>query len=67
MLIEVMQGIAIFYYWTWFIWPFIFIFSLIYAISSAVKDENTSLISCIVASISLLIILAAVISPAFNS
>ena len=66
MLIGLMKGLCIFYYWTWFIWPFAFVISLIYAISSTVKDENASLISGIVASISLLIILAAVVYPTFN-
>jgi hypothetical protein len=66
MLIGVMKGIGIFYYWTWFVWPFIFVFSTVYAIASMVKDENASMMSCIVSSISLLIILAGVASPAFN-
>ncbi|NLI90821.1 MAG: hypothetical protein GX434_01065 [Peptococcaceae bacterium] len=66
MLIGLMKGIGIFYYWTWFVWPFIFVFSFVYAIASMVKDENASIISCIVAAISLLIILAGVVSPAFS-
>ncbi|PID04501.1 MULTISPECIES: hypothetical protein [unclassified Sporosarcina] len=66
MLISLMQGIGIFYYWTWFIWPFVFVFSLVYAISSLVKDEKTSMKPAIVASISLLIILAGVTSPTFS-
>lgn len=66
MLISLMQGIGTFYYWTWFIWPFVFVFSLVYAISSLVKDDKTSMKPAIVASISLLIILAGVTSPAFS-
>ncbi|PIC98864.1 hypothetical protein [Sporosarcina sp. P29] len=66
MLISLMQGIGIFYYWTWFFWPFVFVFSLVYTISSLVKDEKTSMKPAIVASISLLIILAGVTSPTFN-
>ena len=65
MLIGLMKGIGIFYMWTWFIWPFIFVISLIHAISSAVKDENASTGSSIAAAISLLIILAGVVSPNF--
>jgi len=57
-----MQGIAILYYWTWFVWPFIFVFSLLYAISS-LNDETGSLASPFVAAVSLLIILAGVVSP----
>lgn len=66
MLISLMQGIGIFYYWTWFIWPFVFVFSLVYTMSSLVKDEKTSMKPAIVASISLLIILAGVTSPTFS-
>ena len=66
MLISLMQGIGIFYYWTWFIWPFVFVFSLVYAISSLVKDDKTSMKPAIFASISLLIILAGVTSPTFS-
>ena len=66
MLIGLMEGIAILYYWTWFIWPFIFIFSLVYAISSLVKDEEASMKPVLVASVSLLIILAGITAPALN-
>ncbi|WP_303971408.1 hypothetical protein [Sporosarcina ureae] len=66
MLISLMQGIGIFYYWTWFIWPFVFVFSLVYAISSLVKDDKTSMKPAIFASTSLLIILAGVTSPTFS-
>ncbi|WP_027626152.1 hypothetical protein [Clostridium lundense] len=67
MFIELMKGIGIFYYWTWFLWPFIFVFALVHAISSMIKDEKaSSKNSSIVASISLLIILAGIVSPAFN-
>jgi hypothetical protein len=52
-----MQGIANLYYWTWFVWPFIFVFSLLYAISS-LNDEKGLVASTFVAAISLLIILA---------
>lgn len=66
MLIGLMQGIGILYYWTWFVWPFIFIFSLVYAISSLVKDETASIKPILVTSISLLIILAGITAPAFD-
>jgi len=66
MLISLMQGIGIFYYWTWFIWPFVFVVSLVHAISSLVKEDKTSMKPAIVASISLLIILAGVTSPTFG-
>ena len=66
MLFGLMKGIGIFYYWTWFIWPFVFVISLLYAISSTVKDESVSLKSGIVAALSLLIILAGVVFPTFH-
>lgn len=66
MLIGLMHTIAIFYYWTWFIWPFVFIFSLVYAITSLVKDDTASMKPILVASISLLIMLAGITSPSLN-
>ena len=60
MIIGLMQGIGIFYYWTWFVWPFVFVFSFTNAISTAIKEENASLSSLMSASISLLIILAGI-------
>lgn len=55
-----MQFLGIFYYWTWFIWPFVFVLTFVYAIASLVKDEKASMKPAIAASISLLIILAGI-------
>ncbi|CAM5205628.1 hypothetical protein UACE39S_01638 [Ureibacillus acetophenoni] len=66
MLIELIHFIAIFYYWTWFIWPFAFVFSLVYSIASLVKDEKASIMPTFIASISLLIILAGLTAPNYN-
>ncbi|MFP3918855.1 hypothetical protein U5N28_13720 [Lysinibacillus telephonicus] len=60
MLIGLMQFLGIFYYWTWFIWPFVFVLTFVYAIASLVKDEKASMKPAIAASISLLIILAGI-------
>lgn len=65
MFIGLMQGIAIFYFWTWFMWPFVFIFSFTNAITTAIKEEKPSISSILSASISLLIILAGMIGPNF--
>lgn len=65
MLIAIMRGIGIFYYWTWFIWPFVFIFSLVDAIASSVKGDDLSPKSSMWASASLLIILAGVTANYF--
>ena len=66
MLIGLMKGIGIFYYWTWFIWPFAFVFSFAFGLAELIKDETASGKSILVAAVSLLIILAGVVSPAFS-
>lgn len=66
MLIGLMKGIGTFYYWTWFIWPFVFVFSFSYGFAEIIKDENASGKNILVAGISLLIILAGVVAPAFS-
>jgi uncharacterized membrane protein YhaH (DUF805 family) len=64
MLFGLMEGIAIFYYWTWFIWPFIFVISFVFGLAEIIKDEeNSSGKNLFIASISLLIILAGVVAP----
>lgn len=62
MLINVLNGLAIFFYWTWFVWPFVFVFSLVYAIASFVKDERASTIPVFIAGLSLLIMLSPIVS-----
>jgi hypothetical protein len=66
MLIGLMKGIGVFYYWTWFIWPFVLMFSFSYGLVEIIKDKNASGKNILIAAISLLIILAGVSSPAFN-
>ncbi|NEU31738.1 hypothetical protein GN156_13285 [bacterium LRH843] len=66
MFLEFMQGIAIFYYWTWFVWPFVFIISFAYGLTEMIKNEHASLKSIFLAGVSLLIILAGVTAPAFG-
>ena len=66
MLLGLMKGIAIVYYWTWFVWPFVFVFSLAAGIAEIVKDEKGSGKSLIISAVSLLIILAGLLSPAFG-
>ncbi len=64
MLIELMNGIAIFYYWTWFIWPFVFVFTFASGIAQIIKTEQSSdKIELTIAAISLLIILAGIATP----
>ena len=66
MLIGLMEFIGILYFWTWFIWPFVFVASLLYAIYFIERDEKELIISAITASISLLIILAGITSASFG-
>lgn len=63
MLIEFMKSIGVFYYWTWFVWPFVLVFSLVHGIVTLIKDEKASLRSLFVAGAALLIILAGMVSP----
>jgi len=65
MLIGLMTWLCTLYYWTWFIWPFVFVFSLGLGIADHAKNENASGGGLIWAAISLLIILAGVTGPAF--
>lgn len=61
MFLELLQGIGIFYFFTWLIWPFIFVISFIYAINDIVKANNP-IIKIIISSISLLIILCGIMA-----
>ncbi|MCZ2260925.1 hypothetical protein [Sporosarcina sp. G11-34] len=65
MLHSLMQESGFLYYETWFIWPFVFVISLVLAISSLVKDDKISIKHTIIASISLLIILSGVNAPIY--
>ena len=66
MLIGLMQGIGVFYLWTWFVWPFLFVFTFAIGLAEIIKDDRASLKNIFIAAISLLIILAGVVSPAFD-
>lgn len=58
-----MRGIGIFYYWTWFVWPFVFLFSFVFGLSAVIKDEEGAGKNILWAAISLLIILAGIAMP----
>lgn len=62
MLINLLDGLAIFFYWTWFAWPFVFVFSLVYSIAGFVKDERASAIPVFIAGFSLLMLLSPLIA-----
>ena len=52
-----MKAIQFVYAWTWFVWPFVLIFSLCVAIEKIVKDKGFPLAQVIVASVALLFII----------
>lgn len=66
MLIGLMKAIGIFYYWTWFIWPFVFIISFAFGLAEIIKDDKAPGKDILIAAVSLLIILAGIISPSFG-
>ncbi len=65
MLLQLMNGIGLFYYWTWFIWPFFLFFSLYSALTSLIKDKEEANGMVLLAAVSLLVILAGITSPNF--
>ena len=48
--------------WTWFIWPFVFVFSLAWGIVDWIKDECCSTKPLLLAGLSLTIMLAGILS-----
>lgn len=64
MFISIMKLLSVLYLWTWFVWPFVFVISIIYAIKELVKEEPAFMKPAIIASVSLLIILSGIASPA---
>jgi len=58
MFFTLMKGMGILYFWTWFIWPYLFVFSFAFGISALIKGEKTAQKHLLVSSFSLLIILS---------
>ncbi len=61
MLLGFGNGILTFYLWTWFIWPFVFVFGLAFGIADLVKDEHSGAKGLIWAGIALLIMTGAMV------
>lgn len=36
---SLMMGLGGLFYWTWFIWPFLFVFSLAFGVSYIIKND----------------------------
>lgn len=81
MLLQLMNGIAILFYWTWPVWPFVFVFSLAQGIAEAVKEtlaaqsdqsapragsNGEAVKSLLIAGGCLLVMLCAVIAPSLS-
>ena len=58
MLFGLMEILAYIDYWTWFLWPFVFVFCLAYGIKETIQEENTNKVYLILAAAALLLILA---------
>ena len=53
--------IAYIFYWTWFIWPIAFVYGFAYGIKETIETKNIDSKGFVVATISLLMILAGVV------
>lgn len=56
------EAIAIFYFFTWFIWPLVLVMSF----AMLIKNNGDSRIAMVVATISLTIILSGITAPLFR-
>lgn len=63
MLFGLMEILAYIYYWTWFLWPFVFVFCLAYGIKETIQGENTNKIYLILTAVALMLILAGFLWP----
>ena len=63
MLLGFNEIIAMIYYSTWFVWPFVFVFSFAKGVSLISKDEETGVKSILMAGIALTVILAGITAP----
>lgn len=64
MLLQWIYNLSIFFYWTWFVWPFVFVFCFSYGIAGLVKGTKRPQILLLVAAAALLIMLCGLMSPA---
>jgi len=63
---EIMKILAYGYYFTWFVWPFAFVFGLAHGIKELIQTKKTYNHWLLIASIALLLILAGAIYPSFQ-
>ena len=63
MMFTLIQVMANFYYFTWFIWPIAFVFGLAHGIKALIEKKGICNAGLVIASISLLFILAGLMYP----
>ncbi len=63
MMFSLIQLIATFYYFAWFIWPFVFVFGLAKGIKTLIETNKLCNAGLVMASIALLLIVAGVMYP----
>lgn len=63
MLFGVMKILALTYYWTWFLWPFVLVFSLGSMVTNWIKKESPPFYWFFLSGLSLLLILAGITAP----
>lgn len=63
MLFGLLEVLTIIYAWTWFIWPFLFVFSLAHGIREVIADENAGNGNLALAAVSLNVMLAGIFWP----
>mgnify|MGYP001633747142 CR=1 FL=1 len=59
MFITTLNTIGLIFFWTWFIWPFAFIYSLVNAFKNIINKERPTL-NIVISSISILVIIAGI-------
>lgn len=63
MLFQWIYNLSIFFCWTWFVWPFVFVFCFGYGIAGLVKGTKWPQIPLLAAAAALLIMLCGLLSP----
>lgn len=63
MLLQWIYNLSIFFCWTWFVWPFVFVFCFGYGIAGLVKGTKRPQIFLLVAAAALLIMLCGLLGP----
>lgn len=63
MFIGVLEVLGLLFYWTWFVWPFVFMFGLGYGIKEITKTGEIYNLGMLAAAAALLVMLAGILAP----